>query len=185
MKRKMNTVTLSIRLTALAVLFYGAAHGASGIWNGAESGYWTNSANWSAAYPSGGDTATFTNAGNGRTTVDLGGLSTIKSLAFDSASVASYTIGSGGANAQTLVTAGEGQISLSATAAADQTIAAAVQLPGNYTLANSTAARTLTLNNVTGTTADKSLTLNGTGAIAFLGNLSRGSNALGVNVNGT
>jgi len=181
----MNKGSLTTQLAALAVMFYGAAHAASGYWNGTESVFWTNTANWSAAYPSGGDTASFTNAGNGQTIIDLTGLSSIKSIAFDTSAVASYTIGSGGANAQTLATAGDGQISLSATAAADQSFAAALQLPGNYTFANDNAARTLTLNNVTGTTVDKSLTLNGTGAISILGNLSRGGNALNVYLNGT
>ncbi len=177
---------LPLPLTLLAILGAGAAYAASGTWNGTENGAWTNGANWSASpYPSGADTATFTNAGNGQTTLDLAGLSSIKSLTFDTATVVPYTIGAGGANVQTLVAPDAGAITLAPAAAADQTIAAAVQLQGNYTIANNNAARTLTLNTVTNTAADKTVTFSGTGAVTLLGNLSANNGTLAVSANGT
>jgi len=185
-KKKLNLFVFGLALGLLGVFGAGPAAAASGVWNGTENAFWTNSANWSASpYPSGGDTASFTNAGNSQTVIDLTGLSSIKSLSFESPNVAGYTIGSGGANAQTLTVVTDGQIGITSTAAADQTIAAALQFPGNYTFANSHASRTLTFNNVTGTTVDKSLSFNGNGPIAVLGNLSRGANALQVYANGT
>ena len=173
-------------IAVLTILCSGAAYAASGTWNGTDNGYWTNSANWSVApYPSGADTASFTNAGNSKTTIDLTGLSSIKSITFDTTNVASYTIGSGGANAQMLVAPDAGQITLATAAAADQTIAAAVQMQGNYTFANNNAARTLTFNSVTNTSVDKTLTFLGTGAISLLGNLSASNLPLSVSANGT
>ena len=177
---------VSSRAAALAILWSGAAHAANGTWNGTESSYWTNNANWSAlSYPSGTDTASFTNAGTGRTTIDLTGLSTIKSITFDTATVAPYTIGSGGANAQMLAAPDAGAITLGSAAAADQAIAAAVQLQGNYTFANNNAARTLTLNTVTNTAIDRTLSFSGTGAITLLGNLSASNVPLSVYVSST
>ena len=170
---------------ALAILWTGTASAASGAWTGTDNGSWTNSANWSAPpYPSGNDTASFTAAGNGQTTIDLAGLSSVKYIAFDSVNAAPYTIGAGGANAQTLAAVAGGQISLSSTVAADQTVAAALQLPGDFTLVNSTASRTLTCNNVT-CTGGANLSLNGTGPVSILGNLTRGSYSFNVNQNGT
>jgi autotransporter-associated beta strand protein len=173
-------------LTAvLAVLWASTAHATSGTWNGTEGNCWTNSANWSASpYPSGNDTASFTNAGSGQTEVDVAGLSNIRYVAFDTGNAAAYTIGSGGAGAQTLNTVTDGQISLSSSVAAVQTFAAGVQLPGNYTFANSATAQTLTFNNVT-CTGGASLTLNGSGAFSFLGNLSRNGYSFNINQNGT
>jgi len=162
------------------------AQATSGYWNGTESASWTNSANWSAAlYPSGTDTASFTNAGNGRTEIDVAGLSNIKYIAVDTANAAAYTFGSGGANAQALTIAADGQVSLSSSVASNQTFAAAVQLLGNFTLVNSSAGRTLTLNKVTNTVSGASLSLSGSGAISILDNLSALGGKLPVSVNGT
>jgi autotransporter-associated beta strand protein len=173
-------------IALLAVLWSNTTHAASGVWNGTESVYWTNSANWSVSpYPSVADTASFTNAGNSRTTIDLAGLSSVKYITYDTPSVATYTIGSGGANAQSLVVADGGQITLATAAAADQVIAAAVQMQGNYTIANNSASRTLTLNAVTNTLIDRSVTFSGSGAISLLGNLSASNGTLYVNANGT
>jgi len=158
---------------------------ANGIWNGTESALWTNSANWSAApYPSGNDTASFTNAGNSQTLIDIAGLSAIKSITFDSANAAGYTIGSGGADAQAVNLVTDGFITLSSPVVADQTFATTVQLPGNYTFVNNTLTRLLTFNTVR-CTGGSTLSLNGTGAFSFLGNLLRNGLSFSINQNTT
>lgn len=160
-------------------------HAANGTWNGTESALWTNSANWSAApYPSGNDTASFTNAGNSQTQIDIAGLSAIKSITFDSANAAGYTIGSGGADAQTVNFVTDGFITLSSPVVADQTFAAVVQLPGNYTFVNNTLTRLLTFNTVR-CTGGSSLSLNGSGSFSFLGNLLRNGLSFSINQNTT
>ena len=105
------------------------ARAASGVWNGTADALWTNNANWSVSpYPSGSQIATFANDGSGRTELDLAGLSTIKSITFTSAASAAYTIGSGGAKAQTLVLENQSDVTLDATSANGQTFNANLQL---------------------------------------------------------
>lgn len=176
-----------ILMGTVASLGVSVAQAASGYWNGTESAYWTNSANWSeSAYPSGSDTASFTNAGNTRTTINIEGLENIKTVVFDSANAAAYTIGNGGANAQTLTTVADGQIILSSSLTSDQTIAAALQFSGGTsTIANNSATRTLTLNRVSNTVSGAGLNLNGVGAISVLGNLSADSGNLPLSINGS
>lgn len=175
-------VTLAL---AMSVGWATVSQAASGCWNGTQNAVWTNSANWSALpYPSGNDTASFTNAGNGNTTIDLTGLSTIKAITFDTGTVAAHTIGSGGVGAQTLTVVTSGQIGLTSSVGVDQTFAATVQLPGDYTFANSAPARTLAFNGVT-CTGSSALTLNNTGPLSFLGNLSRNGLTFNINQNGT
>jgi len=138
-------------LVAIVSLSAGLAHAASGVWNGASDGYWTNSLNWSASpYPSSGETATFNNAGNGRTGIDVAGLPIIKNITFTSADAAAYTVGAGGARAQTLVMEDAGVIKLDASAANSQVINANLQLGTNRAnmtlqLQNDSTAHTLTV----------------------------------------
>ncbi len=102
---------------------------ASGVWTGTTDSFWTNSANWNVSpYPAGGQTATFANDGGGRTEIDLAGLATIKNITFTSAGLAAYTIGSGGAKAQTLVLENQSDVTLDATSANVQTFNANLQL---------------------------------------------------------
>ena len=52
-----------------------AAHATSATWNGNGNALWANTGNWNgppAAVPGSGETATFNNAGNGNTVIDLG-----------------------------------------------------------------------------------------------------------------
>ena len=89
-----STVAAALTAAAFILLFPAPLRAASGIWNGTQDAYWTNSANWSASpYPSGGNTATFDNAGNGRTALSAEGLSTLLNMTFTGPSVASYTVG--------------------------------------------------------------------------------------------
>ena len=77
-------------LAGVALLFAATvAQAANGTWNGTADALWTNSVNWSATpYPSGGDTATFNNAGGFSTALDIVGLSGILNITFDTATAA-------------------------------------------------------------------------------------------------
>lgn len=191
----MNTARREVlgRLTAWVCMaaLAGVARANSGAWLGADGAYWTNSANWSAApYPSLTDTATFNGAGL-NTAIDLAGLSGILNIAFDTAGAASYTLGTGAANSQTLLLQNGGAIAASADVTAPQTITAAIQLgvdrgTAAYSIRNSSTANPLTVNNVAapasgGTQGTKGLTFSGAGSVSVIGNLMRsGASALTV-----
>jgi fibronectin-binding autotransporter adhesin len=65
----------------------------SATWNGTTNSTWFTSTNRTAGGPPGtGNTATFSNAGNGNTTLDLGAGVTVNTVLFDTSSVAVYTI---------------------------------------------------------------------------------------------
>jgi hypothetical protein len=85
-------------LMAVTCLCPSAAQAANGTWLGTEDAMWTNSNNWSASPYAGqqtGETATFDNAGNNNTNLNISGLYNIGTFIFTGASVAAYTIGSG------------------------------------------------------------------------------------------
>jgi autotransporter-associated beta strand protein len=174
------------------LLFTGTtAFAASGTWNGAADAVWTNDLNWSTApYPSGGDTATFS-GDSANKTVDIDGLSGILNIAFDTASVAGYTIGAGAANSQTNILRDGGEIRLSATAASDQAFNATVRLgpdtaTASYSLRNDNPARNLSFADIAGMSGGtKTLNVNGSGPIDVQGRLHRTSSALLLNVNTT
>jgi autotransporter-associated beta strand protein len=177
-------------LAGVALLFAATvAQAANGTWNGTADALWTNSVNWSATpYPSGGDTATFNNAGGFSTALDIVGLSGILNITFDTATAAAYTIGAGAANSQTLVMGNNGTYRMTSSAAAAQTFNAAVQLgtsgDAGYTLLNDSA-QPLTFNNVLATGNTKTLNINGSGNIAINGNLARGGGNINVILNKT
>ena len=180
-------------LAGVALLFAATvAQAANGTWNGTADALWTNSVNWSATpYPSGGDTATFNNAGGVSTALDIAGLSGILNITFDTASVAAYTIGAGAANSQTNILRDAGEIKLTSSAGNSQSFNAMVRLgPDNanaaYSLRNDNASQTLTFNSITGMSGgNKTLNINGTGPITFLGNLNRAASGLFLNLNAT
>ena len=161
-----------------------ASLAANGVWNGTVDALWTNSANWSIApYPSGSETAFFTN-NVGPTTLNVAGLSSIKYITFDSPSVAAYTLGTGAINSQTNVLLDSGEIKLTATASSSQTFNSGVQLGADrggqpYSFRNDSLTQALTFNNVFGaasggTAGDKTLTINGVGNVAILGGVTKG-----------
>ena len=175
--------------SAVVLCGSGVARAASGSWNGTAGTLWADSNNWSASpYPSGDDTATFNGAGNSNTAIDLAGLAGILNITFDTASAAGYTLGTGGANAQTLVMGNNGMFQMTDSVVNGQAFAAAVEMgpssDSTYTLQNNSA-QTLTFNNVVGTGGNKWLNVNGNGPIAINGNLSRGPGSLYANLNGT
>lgn len=66
-------------------------------WTGVTDPTWADVTNWDPnTVPGTGNIATFSGASS-NTTIDLGGGVTVKEIDFDTASVVSYTIGSGGA----------------------------------------------------------------------------------------
>jgi hypothetical protein len=160
-----------------------AAFAADGTWNGTQDALWSNANNWTGGIPGTGNTATFNNAGNGNTTVDLGGGLTLLNLLFDS-SAAAYTIGSGAVGSQTLTLNHGASITVNAAVANPQTVNAAVTLgtdknTATYTIQNNSAS-TLTIggnitgNNITGTAGGKALAVNGTGSTIINGNIAKG-----------
>jgi len=134
---------------------------------------------------SGGDTNTFNNSGNGQTTLNVAGLTSILNKTFNTASVAPYVIGSNGVNQQTLIIANNGNIQITSRAANNPRVDAAVSLgtdkkTGNYTFRNDQPANTLTLagsvaGSSSGATAGaKTLNIEGAGSTLLLGNVTPG-----------
>jgi autotransporter-associated beta strand protein len=179
-----------VRLTLGAAFVLGLAvcgarnvRAESGTWTGAEDAAWTNAANWSAAtYPGGvaGESAAFDGGGG---VIDLDGLLGIGNVSFTGA--AAFTLGAGGANAQTLVLEDGGGLRLAAGAAAGVQVAAAVRLGADrgravYEILNDSPSQPLAFAGLvagaaTGGTADaKYLTVGGTGPVTFGGGLDRG-----------
>lgn len=110
-----------------AVMMAAPAWAASATWNGTSSAIWATGGNWSATpVPGSGDTATFNNAGNGNTTLDLGSGVTIGNLVFDTATA--YILGSGGSGAQSLTLNNGGGITLTAANTSNQRLDAPLTL---------------------------------------------------------
>ncbi len=199
MKHAAVCLKMSTIATALALLAGNVAQAASGTWNSTVAGsneYWTNSLNWSASpYSINDDTATFNNAGNGRTNINVVGLAAIKYINFDS-SAAAYNIGTSPVNSQPLNMRNDANYRMLLTCAKSQVFNTAIQLGpdkagASYNFQNDNAFNTLTfLGDVScftnsGTAGDKTLNLNGVGNIRVLGGVSRGNaNNLFVNING-
>jgi fibronectin-binding autotransporter adhesin len=112
---------------------------ASGTWNGAVDANWSTILNWSGVTPPGtGNTATFNNAGNSKTTLSLGGGVTVLSIVFDTSSAAAYTIGSGAVGSQTLTFNDSGAITINSTVTTSQLFNANVVLGTNGAAASYT-----------------------------------------------
>jgi len=168
---------------------------ADGVWGGSASAVWADHVNWSAAYYPGygtGETATFNGAGNGNTTLSLLGLQSILNVVFESSGVAAYVIGTGGANAQTLVMESGGLFRLGEDAGNGPTVNAAVRLgadtaAGAYTFRNESTGHALTFaGDVSGGAAggapgSKTLTVSGAGETRIDGIVSDGgASAVGI-----
>src|ERR1700704_630411 len=192
--------TAKFLFVAFSLLFGGASSliATSATWNGTTSTAWTLSTNWSGnplVVPGSGDTATFNNAGNGNTTLNLGLGVTINTVLFDTSSAASYTIGSGAVGSQTLTLNDAGAITVNSTVTNNQTINANVVLGLNrvvstysFTNNSTTSGQLLTVaGNVSLATANgggqagiKTLALGGSGNGLISGNLSQAAtNSLG------
>lgn len=190
MKKNGVCLQTSLILSLALILFAGSASAANGTWNSSAAGsnaFWTNSLNWSASpYPAGNQTATFSGTGNGRTTINLAGLTFgVSNIVFDTASVAAYTLGSNGINQQTLLFTNNSNLRLSSTVSTSQRVDAQTQLghdrsASTHTFRNESSFGTLTLaGNVTapasgGTAGGKTLNLAGCGPITISGDISLG-----------
>ncbi len=98
-------------------------------WTGAVDNDWTNAGNWNSSVPQSGDVAIFDNAGNGNTTINLGGATQpINGLYFDTASAAAYTIGQ--QTGDTLDFDSGGTVTVTNAVTTSQTINAAVNVNG-------------------------------------------------------
>ena len=173
------------RLAVAAVVVAGAlvSCAANGTWTGTSGNVWADNGNWDATpYPQGDETATFAPGGG---TVDLTGLTGIRSLTFTGAA---FTLGASG---QSLVWRHGGTFTLAGGAAA-QEIAADVTLgqdgtAATYTIVNDSAAALRFGGTVTAPSAGaKTLTVRGSGPVEFAGNLVKGgSSILDMTVEGT
>ncbi|MES2921036.1 MAG: autotransporter-associated beta strand repeat-containing protein [Verrucomicrobiota bacterium] len=181
-----TSATLIVATFATSSLF-----AASATWNGTTNATWADDTNWSAApAPGAGDTATFNNAGNGNTTINLGAGVSIGNISFDTATAASYIIGSGGAGSQTLALGASGSISMAAAVVNNQLINANLSLgtaagAEGFTITNSKAAasNSLTLAGGVSTLQSgvKTLTIAGTGVTNISGAINDGSGTLALN----
>lgn len=154
----------------VAALIGDDAYGANATWNGTTNGNWATGTNWSAATPTTGNVATFNNAGNTNTTINIDDTvgRSVLSMQFTTNAV-SYTVGSGGANADDLLSLGSsGNISILAgliNTGLTQTINAPLSLGGNYTFTNSQlgAGSSLVIAGSVTNSIASTLTLNGAG----------------------
>jgi autotransporter-associated beta strand protein len=160
------------------------ARAATASWTGLTDNTWAG-ANWSATpVPGVADTATFNNAGGGFTTIDLGSGVTVNNVIFDSANAAAYTIGNGAVGSQFLTLNNSGGIIVNSTVAHNELFDSAIVLGSNanastYTFTNNCTTNSLTFaGNIAGgtggTAGTDTLTIAGTGATYFSGNLNKG-----------
>ena len=186
MNHSMVCIKKSVAAFVFARLVCGVAHAADGTWLGTVGANWTNSPNWSASpYPGGDESATFSGAGNNQTTISVAGQPGIKFVTFDGYGVAPYMIGTVPVNSQTLILRDSGVVLMTGSAGNSQQFNSALQLGSDtagytYTFQNDNFAKTLTFaGNVVGaasggTAGGKTLTVNGAGNTAILGNVTKG-----------
>lgn len=159
--KKALIITLFFILSPV-ILIQANAFAADAQWNGTVDTAWNTDANWSAAHPVGTNNATFNNAGNNNTTIDLDGGVGFGTLLFDNAACAAYIIGS--AAGQTATIANGGGIVVNNGVVKTQTITANINLSPNGTFSNNGANDAFLLNctgNITGGAAAGTFTLNG------------------------
>ena len=158
MKATRHTTTRILAGSIAALVGVQSAHATSDTWTGSGNALWSNSVNWftnPGTVPGTTDIATFNNAGNANTTIDLSGV-TIGSVVFDTAAAAAYTLGSGGVNNQTLTLDPSGAVTVNALVAANELFNAALVLG-------------------TGNTADAfTFTNNSASSLTFAGGISSG-----------
>ncbi|MGC3991198.1 MAG: hypothetical protein QM796_16270 [Chthoniobacteraceae bacterium] len=189
---KILTVGIGV---AIAGLSFHSAQAASATWTGATDATWAGTGNWTATpVPGTGDVAGFVNSSatvNGNTTIDLGSGVTVGGIAFDTASAAAYTIGSGGVGAQTLTLTDTATVNMTSTVANDELINANVVLgtaiTGTTTITNASTTNSLTIagtitGGTGGTAGTKSLNTAGAGAINLQGTITNGGATL-ININ--
>ena len=135
----MNASRPSALFTAAAIsLAFAPSAPAQFTWTGlaAPDNLWTTPGNWTTGVPDNSHYATFNNAGNGNTTVSLGGATrSIAGISFDTSATAAYTIGVLGSS-DALAISGFGAVSVNSTVTTAQTINAVVLTGGALFVGN-------------------------------------------------
>ncbi len=188
-------VGLGLGLAMAWAVAFPNAFGASATWNGTVDALWTNAANWSASpAPDVNDTATFNNAGNGRTNIDLSTGVTVSNIIFDTSSAAPYTIGTGAAGSQTLTLPSNAVITVNSTVTQPQVINAALSLgtnaaAGSYNIVNNSTQPLTVLGPISGasggTAGAKTLYISGSGQTIISNTANGGGGALSVRPSGS
>ena len=171
-KPLLRAVLASIFLGFLATASLPSALAANAMWNGTTNGVWATTTNWNpVGVPGDGNTATFNNAGNANTTLDLGAGVTVKLITFDTASAAAYTIGSGAVGSQKLALNPLAVITMNSTVVANETFNANILIGTDATYSYASFYNNSTTNNLIlaggisgntgGTAAGKSVAFNG------------------------
>lgn len=172
-------------IAALTLCLEQSAFAANGTWNGtAGDGLWGSAGNWTGGLPGTGDAATFSGNGGGFANIGLGLGVTVNSILFTSASAASYTIGGGVVNSETLTLDNGGAITISGSVVQDQFFNAAVILgadgtASSYTFTNGSTTNLLNFAGTisggsTGAAGVKTLTVAGSGNTWISGVISDG-----------
>ncbi|MEY4242463.1 MAG: hypothetical protein RLZZ245_48 [Verrucomicrobiota bacterium] len=174
---------------ASAALMTPSAQAASGSWTGlGANSLWSTAGNWSGATPpgTGGQTATFNDAGNAKTTVDLGAGVPVSNIVFDTATAAAYTIGAGAAGSQSLTL--NTSITMNSTVMSHQLFNSNVLLNATITntFTNNSTANTLTfVGGISSNTAGaKTLAIAGAGITGISGNITAGAGTVGISKSG-
>lgn len=177
-------MNLSLPKFAIPVLAAGLAvinsgYAADSSWTGlAADGLYGTAGNWSAGVPTPGNTAFFNSAGNGFTTVGLGGNSySVSVLSFSNAASAAYTIGSTVGDGTFTFQAGGTPIAMTAAVVNDQTINPNLTLgtTTNQTFSNLSTTNNLIVNGtVSGSASTQTLTLTGNGGVGGHGGVLSG-----------
>lgn len=130
MSQVLSCLKVSALSAAVFMLMSQRANATSGAWEGDTSLFWTNNNNWAsnAAYPKGGETATFNSGGNNRTNINLQGVPSIKYITFDSYNAASYIFGTTPVGSQTLILTNDATIKLNPNVIKSQSFFSHLQL---------------------------------------------------------
>jgi fibronectin-binding autotransporter adhesin len=173
---------------ASAALMTPSAQAATGSWTGLGSdSLWSTAGNWSGATPpgTGGQIATFNDAGNAKTTIDLNTGVPVSNIVFDTASAAAYTIGAGAAGSQNLTL--NTSITMNSTVVNNQLLNSNVLLnAATNTFTNNSTTNTLTFaGGISSNSAGaKNLAIAGTGITAISGNITAGAGTVGISKSG-
>lgn len=184
---KITIVNRSVRILAGSIAAFFAAQSSSAstiVWSGTTDNVFATGTNWvGGTAPATGDTAKFSDGGNGNTTVSLGAGATLNTVLFDTASAAAFTIGSGAVNSQTLTLNNGGAITLNSTIGYNQLFNSSIVLGDdgttqNFTLTNNSLVGGLVVaGTITGSTGAgvKTIAVAGDGATTLSGIIANGT----------